>query len=66
MEQMHELSCVLGDSCIMDGCFHALVANAHCVVPPAFGHRHVGFGAWVAHAVSTLPAVMLRDGRDCW
>lgn len=48
----------------MDGRFHALVANAHCAVPAAIGHRHVGFGARVAHAVSALPAVMLRDGRD--
>ena len=63
---MHELGCVLGGGCIVDGRFHALVANAHRAVPPAFGHRHVGFGARVTHAVSALPAVMLRDGRDGW
>ena len=66
MEQMHELGCVLGrgDDRIVDRRFHALVANSNRVVPAAFGHRHVRLGARVAYAVSALPAVMLRKGRD--
>ena len=60
---MLELSCVLRGRCIMESWLDALVANTYCAVPSAFGHRHVSFGASIAHAVPTFPAVMLRYRR---